>query len=206
MSRLLLIITGSLAVLFSAVLFTANSLAYQPQWNTVLFSFEWTTSILGSDDSRTRMVDINTRIERYLPFRYVDRARFEVSEDGTRSIIPNGRGDDPTAFNNDLFMINTEVIEAQHFLTDGPGYDAEPDAVDDLRRIVFVSDRTGTIDLYTLLLDDNDNPTVLTRITDDVRIERDPQWLTREQYHEYMATFVTRGDPIILNQEATNSF
>jgi Tol biopolymer transport system component len=134
------------------------------------------------------------------------RAKFENSDDGTRSIVVNQRSDNAATLNDDLYLINFDTLEDQRFLTDTPGYDGEPDAVDDLRRIVFVSDRGGMYDLYTLLLDDDDTPTVLLQVTNDGHVERDPQWLTREQYQAYLGLFLNQGDPIILNQDATNSF
>jgi hypothetical protein len=207
MSRVLLYITVMLFLLFGSVLSVTHVLSFQPQWNAVLFSFEWSVNMFDRDESQTWMIDVTTGLRRNLPFRYFDRATLEKAEDGNRVMLPvSGYNSEGEFEAGDMYIISRNTFEMPPFLTDHPGYDGEPDAVDDLRRIVFVSDRDTAGDLYILRLDLKDRPVSTQRVTFDELIERDPQWLTREQYHDYLNQFNQSKDTIILNPDEDNQF
>jgi hypothetical protein len=204
MTRLLGVFTVIMFCLWVIILGLVQGLMYQPRWNVVLFRYEWTNNLTlqQRDQERTWMIDVNTGMRRDLPFRYFAPLGVDVSEDGKRILVViSGKNSEGRADGGELYIIKRDDLNnpSPSALTASPGYDGEPDTTDDLRRIVFVSDRNGKRDLYVMLLDLQDRPTSISQVTHDDLVEQEPQWLTREQYHDYLDQFSRGEDPVILN-------
>jgi hypothetical protein len=178
----------------------------QAGWNVVMFGIDWSSNLTLAQavESRTWMVDVNTGIRERLPFRYQDGIDGGRSADGNRVLGSRPRLGTGADAGSDLVMFYRGPEERQ--LTDDPSYNAEPEAVDDLRRIVFVSNRDGPSDVYILLLDQDDNPTSLRRVTNDDNIEREPEWLTRDEYQLYLEQHRAGASTIIIDEEALNAW
>lgn len=194
-----------LGVLLAVTL--TRALSQQAGWNVVMFGVSWSQNLTLAQaaESRTWMVDVNTGIRERLPFRYQDGIDGGTSEDQNRILGSWPRLATGADGGSDLVMFYRNPDGKQRPLTDDPSYNAEPEAVDDLRRIVFISDRDGSSDVYILLLDEEDNPTSLQRLTTDDDIEREPEWLTREQYQLYLAQHQAGAISIIIDEEALNA-
>jgi hypothetical protein len=159
----------------------------QSPWNVVMFGIDFSRNLTlaRASESRTRMLDINTGLMKPLPFRYEDPYTGTVAADQSRTLMMVDSSQNDGRTGSDLAIIYRDDPQAQQLLTDYPGYDGEPEGTADLRRIVFISDRDGSFDVYLLILDENDTPVSVRRITASEEVEKDPQWLSREQYHEY---------------------
>lgn len=204
MTRLLSVFTVIVFCLSLIIIGLVQMLIPHIEWNVVLFRREWSSNLTlqQRDQNRTWMIDVNTGMLRNLPFRYFDNSNVESSEDSKRVllVISNQNSEGGTD-GGELYIIQRDDFNdpLPSALTDSPGYDGEPDTTDDLRRIVFASDRNGKRDLYIMLLDLEDRPTLLSRVTYDDLIEQEPQWLTREQYYDYLDQFSHGEDTITLN-------
>jgi hypothetical protein len=204
MVRLVLLMLAGVFSLSALALGVVQANVEQPQWHVVMYLRPQLRNQRVTDFymHQAWMHDLNTGLRILLPFDYEDKATFRMSDDGSRVLTEGyiNTGELLSADQRDLYIMKRGPEGGQLFLTSNSGFNGQPDAVDDLRYIVFISDRDSTIDVYTMRLNEDDVPVSIQRITTGSTVESDPQWLTREAYQAYLALLADGTHHIVLGE------